>query len=141
MNKFEILRQIGRYIKENSRSYTFGHKVNNIYYQYHNHSTGEGINIYLLDGDELTPVYYDYHWYHPHYEFNEKGKKHRYLIDNAPWNQIIENQFKEWEGIIIAKKAEEIELTAKLEAERMKKENEKMEKLKEKYSFLLEKTA
>ncbi len=95
MNKFEILNKL--YLVEKLDDYSrFDVIKGNIQYSFHKHSTGEGINIHLIDGDKILNVYYNYNWFSSRYLFNEEGKKHGFLVD-GPWVNIIEKQFVEWE--------------------------------------------
>jgi hypothetical protein len=136
MNKFEILRSIHLVEDGTLRDCCF--VKDNIKYCFSRHSTAQHINIYLIDGDESLHVYYDTHWFSSRYLFNEEGKKHGYLIDDAPWNSVIEKQFKDWETKIITYK--EIQLAKSIEEDfRRKSEEEKrIDKFKEKFKNINE---
>jgi hypothetical protein len=132
MNKFEILNNL-HLIEEGVDIRRFNLTKNDIKYCFDRHDTGEHINIYLIDGGDSLHVYYKTHWFNSRYLFNEEGKKHGYLIDDAPWNDIIEKQFKDWETKIVAYK--EIQLAKAIEEEFKRKSDEerKIDKFKEKF--------
>lgn len=130
-NKFDILENI---IRLNLREAKGGKFIeDNILFDYNRHSTGRGINIYLLDGDDRLHVYYDYHWFSSIYLFNEEGRKHGFLIDNAPWNKVISEKFEQFVAEIEEKKellAQEIE---KIRENRARQDREKLDKFTKKF--------
>jgi len=127
MNKFEILREL---------RCEFPLKVGLITYDYRRHSTGEHLDIYLRDGSDELHVYYETNWFSSRYLFNERDKKVGYLVDNAPWNQIIQNQFKLWEKEIVDEKQRKILEEAEIVMAREERELSKIESFKKKFESL-----
>lgn len=135
MNKFQIMSELRRLrLREHTGYYSLSFIEDQIAYEWNRHDTGEGLNIYLKDGDDSLHVYYDYNWFSERYEFNELGKKHGYLIDDAPWNAIIEGKFKQFEREIEAEKESRREIWGKIDAEKLRIEKEKLEKFKQKFA-------
>ena len=135
MNKFEIMAKLGQFrLREHTGDYSLSFVEDNIKIEWHTHSTGEGLRMWLIDGDEFLHVYYDYNWFSERYEFNEVGKKHGYLIDDAPWNIIIEAKFLQFEKEIISEEERRAEEKRKSDAEISLAEQKKLDRFKEKFS-------
>jgi len=95
-------------------------------FKFHRHSTGQGIEVYLSEGDKLLRIYYDYFWNSSIYEFNENDKKHGYLINDAPWNQALAQKFLELQELVLNTE-KRIADTAKAKLEAEEKANANLE--------------
>jgi hypothetical protein len=133
MNYFEILSNLCL-IRKVCDAGCFSHGEDCFEFNFSRHSTGQHINVYLVDGDKNLRVYYDTEWFHSCYKFNENGKKHGHLIDNAPWIPVLEAKFAQFEKEIleVEKKRKLVELKQKQEEE--DKDRELVEYFKGKFS-------
>jgi hypothetical protein len=125
MTKFEILSKLHlvRNNYPNSISSSRVKWTENFLFDYYRHDTGECLNIYLVDGEKSLHIYYDYHWFNPRYEFNEYGKKHGHLIDDAPWVPVLEAKFAQFEKEIL-----EVEEKQRLAGLKQRQEKEDKDK-------------
>lgn len=84
-------------------------KIGNFTYNYHRHSTGQSVNVYLEHMGRKILVFYKTDWFSSAYDFNEKDKIQGFQAPNKSFNLVVEKQFLRWEEEIEAKKALEIE--------------------------------
>jgi hypothetical protein len=120
--------------KDERWGYTFCFTEGPYMFDYHSHSTGCSLTVYMVapDGERLK-IYNLDSWYSSIYEFNNNGKKLGFQID-GPWVAKVGELMKGFEAEIETEKARRMELERE-RAEKAKQEElgriEKFKKLAE----------
>jgi hypothetical protein len=124
-SKINVIAMMYQYdVRRSTGTYTFGFLEGKYKIEYHSHSTGRDLNIYIVSPDGESMRIYDVtEWYSRTYYFNGFGKGYV----QGPWVAEVEQMFCGFRK----------ELCKKINSLRIEKRNRKKERLfleKEKYN-------